>query len=549
MSIPAKPWNTDIESFPAELAKPQGMIGPEERRCFYWLANTQLSGKGCIVDAGSFVGASTLCFAAGAAKAGRKSFSKRPIVHAYDYFKAVDEYVAKFIRNKFRPIEKDESYLDVFEAQTADYRGMIAAHPGNFLEQTWCGDPIEILFIDIAKTAALNSHAIGEFFPHLIPGKSVVVHQDYFHCWHPYIHIGMEYFSNEFELIDEHVEFQSRVWRLVKPLPQEKIARMKAYDFSAAERMALLDRLVEKSSDHSRPMLEVVRLWQRCIDRDHAGLKKDIGRLRDKYGFDGRREVWFKQAVAVEQYQQARLETLRKSGVPFNDPDALVDVEVFEKFVADIPMLHTWDGGKTWNAGGFGPAILKGMKQAIEAHLDVPPTLIAESGAGNSTVLFLMMNPTKLYSIAPDKDLGERIRAYCDTQGVSHAALDFRVDRSEQVLPGIADALRAENKHLDVALMDGGHGWPTVFVDFCYFNAMLRKGGLLIADDLQIYSVNEFARWLSHQKEYRLVADMKKTLVWRKETDAIYLNDFGAQPYIQRQTKLRAANANPYEIV
>jgi predicted O-methyltransferase YrrM len=307
MSIPAKPWNTDLESFPTELSEAQGMIGPEERRCFYWLANTQLNGKGCVVDAGSFVGASTLCFAAGAANAGRTTYEGRRIVHAYDYFKAVDEYVAKFIRNRFRPIEKNESYLDVFEAQTAKYKDMITAHPGNFLEQTWCGDPIEILFIDIAKTAALNSHAIAEFFPHLIPGKSIVVHQDYFHCWHPYIHVAMEYFSDEFELVDEHVEFQSRVWRLMKPLSPKKIARMKAYDFTAAERMALLDCLVEKSSDHSRPMMEVVRLWQRCIDKDRSAIQLDIARFRSKYAFDERIELWARQAVMVERYYRERI--------------------------------------------------------------------------------------------------------------------------------------------------------------------------------------------------------------------------------------------------
>lgn len=300
-----KPWNTDV--VPEEVLGPIGMIGPEERRCFYWLARNCLTGQGNIVDAGSFVGASTFCFAAGAAEAGLREFRGGPILHAYDYFSAVDSYVVDRIRKDFRPIEKGESYLDVFETQMGKYLPLAEAHPGDFLAQRWNGNPIELLFIDIAKTASLNSHVIGEFFPHLVPGKSIVVHQDYFHCWHPYIHIGMEYFSDEFELVDEHVEFQSRVWRLAKPLPPEKFARMKVYNFSAAERMALLGRLVEKSSDHSRPMLEVVRLWQLCIDKDHAAVKIDIERLRHRYGFDGRPELWAKQAGMVERYYEERI--------------------------------------------------------------------------------------------------------------------------------------------------------------------------------------------------------------------------------------------------
>ena len=300
-----KPWNDPDQAIPQDILVPRGMIGPEERRCYFWLAKNALTDRGCIVDAGSFIGASTFCFAAGAAAAGRQSFGGEPIVHAFDYFQAIDDYVAEYIRKNVRPIEKGESYLDVFESQIAAHRALVKAYPGDFLAQRWGGLPIDVLFIDVAKTAALNAHAIAEFFPHLTPGRSMLVHQDYFHCWHPYIHIGMEYFSDEFELVDEHVPHQSRLWRLVRPLPAEKIGRMGAYALDAEERMALLDRLIAKSSDHSRPMMEVVRMWQRCIDKDFEGAARDMARLRKAYGVDGRPELWFRQALAIEQREVA----------------------------------------------------------------------------------------------------------------------------------------------------------------------------------------------------------------------------------------------------
>jgi hypothetical protein len=309
---PERPWNADASAMPQSIFLAQGMIGTEERRCFYWLAKNRLSGEGVVVDAGAFIGSSTLCFAAGAADGGHKGFRGGPLLHAYDYFKAVDAYVAETIRKKFRPIAEGESYLDVFEAQTADYSDMIAAHPGDFLAQKWNGDPVELLFIDIAKSAKLNAHAIGEFFPSLMPERSIVIHQDYFHCWHPSIHIGMEYLDDSFELIDEHVPFQSRVWRLTKPIPSEKIARLRADDLDAGERLALLDRLVAKSSAYSRPMIEVVRMWQRCIDKDFEGAAHDMARLRAEYGVDGRPDLWFKQAVEVEKYYKAQMWLIEK---------------------------------------------------------------------------------------------------------------------------------------------------------------------------------------------------------------------------------------------
>ena len=116
----------------------------------------------------------------------------------------------------------------------------------------------------------------------------------------------MEFFGDEFELLDEHVEFQSRVWQLKQELSPEKIARMRAYDLAKSERLELLDRLIDKSSTHSKPMMEVVRLWQHCIDKDYEIAGIEIDRLRSKYKIDGRPEIWFKQALRIESTLQAK---------------------------------------------------------------------------------------------------------------------------------------------------------------------------------------------------------------------------------------------------
>jgi hypothetical protein len=299
--LKTKPWNAEIEQFPNLIYEPKGMIGPEERRCYYWLGKNWASGRGCIVDAGAFVGASTLCFAAGAAAGDHRDFNGQQLVHAYDYFKVVDKYVADAISRDFRPIGDGESYLDIFEHQTAAYKELIKTYPGDFLTHKWHGDAIELLFIDVAKTEDLNAHVIGEFFPSLIPDRSVVVHQDYYHCWHPYIHISMEFFNEEFELVDPYVPHQSRVWRLMKPLPEEKVARMCAYDLANAERLALLGRLIEKSSDPIRQMIKVIRIWQLCLDGDWDAASAGMNDLKRQYNLANRKALWATQALEVEE--------------------------------------------------------------------------------------------------------------------------------------------------------------------------------------------------------------------------------------------------------
>ena len=41
------------------------MLSPEERRYLYWLGNEVWSGRGCVVEIGSWLGGSTVCLAAG----------------------------------------------------------------------------------------------------------------------------------------------------------------------------------------------------------------------------------------------------------------------------------------------------------------------------------------------------------------------------------------------------------------------------------------------------------------------------------------------------
>jgi hypothetical protein len=48
-------------------------------------------------------------------------------------------------------------------------------------------------------------------------------------------------------------------------------------------------------------MMEVVKVWQLCLDEDFAAAKADIARLRRDYGVEGRHELWAKQIAEIEQ--------------------------------------------------------------------------------------------------------------------------------------------------------------------------------------------------------------------------------------------------------
>jgi hypothetical protein len=63
LDLSGKPWDAAGAEIPNEIYLPKGMLGPEERRCLFWIARDHFINRGAIVDAGAFVGASAYCFA------------------------------------------------------------------------------------------------------------------------------------------------------------------------------------------------------------------------------------------------------------------------------------------------------------------------------------------------------------------------------------------------------------------------------------------------------------------------------------------------------
>jgi len=218
----------------------------------------------------------------------------------------------------------------------------------------------------------------------------------------------------------------------------------------------------------------------------------------------------------------------------------------FDEFVENLPRLHSWDGGKTWNTGGFGPEHLRPLFGFLRDSLPPRPAIL-ETGAGCSTIAFFFLNPGRVVSIARKANLFARIRSYCEVHGIATSVLESYVGFSEWVLPALAQPIEAP-PWVDFALIDGGHGWPTPFVDFFYMNHMLRRGGYIMVDDIQLHSVKELARLLAHQPGFELALDLGKSLVFRKTTTDRSLPDWGGQPYIVERSAAIRRSGNRFSL-
>jgi len=277
----SKPWSEVAPNMAAELMLPKGFITEEERRCYHYLAQHCVSGEGQIVDAGACLGASAFCFASGLARNPTKGDT---LVHSFDQFLVTENYVADMISEYFRPVQPDwgDNFFDIFEFQTGKYKNLIIPHKGNFLNEKWNCSPISILFIDIAKSFELHNHLIEQFYPCLMPGKTLLIHQDFYFCWLPFIHITMQYLSHRFEIVDPFIPSASRLYLLKDAVSGDEITHIAS--ISREERLDLLDAFIDGEHGDLRAMARVTKMCQLWYDKDQRSYDQERGRLIAEFG-------------------------------------------------------------------------------------------------------------------------------------------------------------------------------------------------------------------------------------------------------------------------
>ena len=258
---------------PSELFLGRGMLSRGEVQALFTCGADFFANRGKIVDAGAFAGMSAYSFATGLRHNPIGDFGPEPVIHSYDKFIADDGYTADYLRNVFYTARNtngeakevlwspgpDEDFLSVFWHQNQSHTDLIEAHQGDFGDQPWPHGDIEILFMDVAKTKALQDHMLREFLPHMIEGESVLIQQDYNHVWHPYIHLAMEILAPCFDILVAG-EAASRFY-LCRSLPSDDLlAEAIALDLDATQIKEAYSDALAKSDPAFRRMLMLAQV-------------------------------------------------------------------------------------------------------------------------------------------------------------------------------------------------------------------------------------------------------------------------------------------------
>src|SRR3954447_3577682 len=209
------------------------MLMPDELRLLHHLGESYFSGAGRIVDCGSFLGGSTVALADGVARSrSRRGAPREKGIHSYDRFRVEDWTRGRFLPESMPP---GASFRDRFERNIAPYAELVEVHAGDVEEQRWGGEPVEILVVDLAKHWTTCDWVTREFFPHLIPGRSIVVQQDYLYgSWTGWLHATMEYYRDYFDYVCDP-GLNSVAFRLTKPIPPDVLRDQTVGSLSTAE--------------------------------------------------------------------------------------------------------------------------------------------------------------------------------------------------------------------------------------------------------------------------------------------------------------------------
>ncbi len=217
----------------------------------------------------------------------------------------------------------------------------------------------------------------------------------------------------------------------------------------------------------------------------------------------------------------------------------------FDEYLDQLPLLHTWDGGRTWNTGGFHKWHLRQMHDLLNDPA-LPVRSVLETGAGNSTLTFLFARPNRVVSVLPAgaTDLADRIRDYAVAAGLPVERWTCEFEQSEFALPRLCREA-GDLAPFDYVLIDGSLGMPSVFIDLYYTNRLLRPGGFLVLDDVNLHSAKEAARLLREQPQFVLKLDLGKALVFQKIAEFREFGDWNSQPYVLRRTAEYATQPRP----
>jgi predicted O-methyltransferase YrrM len=205
-----------------------------------------------------------------------------------------------------------------------------------------------------------------------------------------------------------------------------------------------------------------------------------------------------------------------------------------DRILADPPVVHPMEASANPRMGVW--ATEPECYRFLAAHCPAG-TRTLETGSGLSTVLFAALGAEHICCTAGQEE-ADRVLAHCASRGIDASGLRFEVGSSHRTLP----PLEAAGIERDLVLVDGSHAFPLPAVDWFYGAALLRAGGVLVVDDLELPAVRVLSRFLDKDPRWARLAGTRKWCAWERRVGGTLSEDWTEQSfYGQPRNPLLAA--------
>jgi hypothetical protein len=226
-------WKWVRFPYPREIPT---MLQPEETQYLYWLGASVWMNDGIVLEIGPWLGGSTVCLAAGMHASGRPSEGR---LHAVDNFL----WRAFMAARASLPLAPGESFEPYFLKNLDTYRDIVVAHAATLPDEVIEGDdeatskraagekvvpsldaapgkgPIEVLFIDGAKSWRGMAHLLRIVRERMVPGKTLLICQDYKYWGTYWVPMLMARLREYFEPVHNVLGATTVAFRLVREIP------------------------------------------------------------------------------------------------------------------------------------------------------------------------------------------------------------------------------------------------------------------------------------------------------------------------------------------
>jgi hypothetical protein len=164
-----------------------------------------------------------------------------------------------------------------------------------------------------------------------------------------------------------------------------------------------------------------------------------------------------------------------------------------------------------------------------------------------STVLLAAWGCDHL-AIVPFQNEVNAIIEYCVEHQIQSDSLDFDVRPSEVALPTLASS----HDGLDLVFIDGCHGFPMPIIDWFYGAALLRRGGVVIFDDVQLPQVRSLIEtFIGRDHRWERLAATGKWMAFRRLSEGPLVEGELSQQFFPKTPRAplrRAKDAVPLSV-